>query len=97
MSYRFEHDPQSGAFYVRLREGRYRETVPLGEPGFGAGVDVDDQGYVLGVEFLSFEEYAGCVARAGGKLELPERIEDVEAFIQQAKGEQPAHHGRPVA
>jgi uncharacterized protein YuzE len=80
MTYRFEHDPQSGAFYVRLRSGKYHETVPLGEPGFGAGVDVDDQGTVLGVEFLSFEEYAEAVERAGGRLEIPERIEDPAHF-----------------
>lgn len=95
MTYHFTHDPQSGALYIRLREGRYRETVPLGEPGFGAGVDVDEEGYVLGIEFLSFEEYAEAIKRAGGKLEIPERIEDVEAFIQQTKRKQPAHHGRP--
>ena len=52
-----EHDPESGAFYIRVRNGEYHETIPLGEPGFGAGVDVDAEGNVLGFEFLSFEEY----------------------------------------
>lgn len=87
MTYHFTHDPESGALYIRLREGRYRETLPLGEPGFGAGVDVDDEGHVLGVEFLSFEEYAEAALRAGGKLEIPERIEDVEAFVERTKRE----------
>ena len=54
MTYRFEHDPESGAFYIRLRDGDYHETISLGEPGFG--VDVDAEGNVLGFEFLSFEE-----------------------------------------
>jgi DNA-binding CsgD family transcriptional regulator/uncharacterized protein YuzE len=76
MTYRFEYDSESGAIYIRLREGRYYETVSLGEPGMGAGVDVDDQGNVLGVEFLSFEEFAEVVARAGGTLELPKRMEN---------------------
>ena len=80
MTYRFEHDPESGAFYVRLREGEYRETIPLVEPGYGAGVDVDGEGNVLGVEFLSYEEYAEVVGRAGGKLDIPERIEDPETY-----------------
>ncbi len=80
MTYRFEHDPQSGAWYIRVREGAYHETIPLAEPGFGAGVDVDADGNVLGVEFLSFEEYAELVARNGGKLSLPERIEDPATF-----------------
>ncbi len=79
MTYRFEYDSQSGAIYIRLREGRYYETIPLGEPGIGASVDVDDQGNVLGVEFLSFEEFAEVVVRAGGTLELPNRMESTTA------------------
>lgn len=80
MSYRFEHDPQSGAFYVRVREGEYRETIPLVERGFGAGVDVDAEGNVLGFEFLSFEEYAELLARAGGSLEIPDLVEDPDSL-----------------
>lgn len=75
MTYRFEHDPESGAIYLRLRAGEIAETVPLAEPGFGAAADVDAAGRVLGVEFLSFEEFAELVARSGGKLDLPERVE----------------------
>jgi RNA polymerase sigma factor (sigma-70 family) len=75
MSYRFEHDPESGAIYIRLRAGEIAETVPLADPGFGAAVDVDTEGNVLGVEFLSFEEFAELVERAGGALDLPERME----------------------
>lgn len=75
MTYRITHDPLSGAIYVRLREGTYSETVPLAEPGFGGGVDVDDEGNVLGLEFLSFEEFAELVARHGGALEIPESLD----------------------
>ena len=74
MTYTFEHDPESGAFYIRVREGDYHETIPLGEPGFGAGVDVDAEGNVLGFEFLSFEEYVEAIDHAG-VLEGPERLE----------------------
>lgn len=77
---RFTHDPESGAWYIRIRDGKIVETVELAEPGFGAYVDIDREGYVLGVEFLSFEEYAELVARAGGKLEIPNRIEDPAHF-----------------
>jgi uncharacterized protein YuzE len=73
-------DPESGAFYIRVRDGEYEETVPLAEPGFGASVDIDREGNVLGLEFLSFEEYAKLVTRHGGVLELPERIEDSTSF-----------------
>jgi uncharacterized protein YuzE len=77
---RLTHDPVSGAFYVRVREGEYEETLPLAEPGFGASVDVDRHGNVLGLEFLSFQEFAELLARLGGALELPERIEDPASF-----------------
>jgi RNA polymerase sigma factor (sigma-70 family) len=76
---RFEHDPQSGALYVRLRAGEIEETIDLAEPGFGAHLDVDCEGNVLGVEFLSFEEYAELVARSGGTLEIPDSVEREEA------------------
>lgn len=86
MTYRFEHDPQSGAFYIRVRDGEYRETIPLVEPGFGAGVDVDAEGNVLGFEFLSFEEYAELLACAGGSLEIPDRakLEDLREILRDA-------------
>ncbi|QIN77193.1 DUF2283 domain-containing protein [Rubrobacter marinus] len=77
---RFEHDSQSGALYIRVREGEIEETLDLAEPGFGAHVDIDREGNVLGIEFLSFEEYAELVCRSGGALELPDRIEDPEHF-----------------
>lgn len=90
MSYRFEHDPQSGAFYVRVREGEYRETIPLAdEPGFGAGVDVDGEGNVLGFEFLSFEEYAELLARSGGTLEVPDVVENRESPLSLEEPESP--------
>ena len=74
MTYRLEHDPESGAFYIRVRDGKYRETIPLEGPGFGAGVDVDAAGNVLGFEFLSFAEYAELIDQAGGSLEVPEQL-----------------------
>ena len=72
MTYGFEHDPESGAFYIRVRDGDYHETISLGEPGFGSGVDTESN--VLGFEFLSFEEYVEVIDQAGA-LEVPERLE----------------------
>ena len=74
MAYRLEHDPESGAFYIRVRAGEYHETIPLEGPGLGAGVEVDAEGNVLGFEFLSFAEYAELVDQAGGPLEVPEQL-----------------------
>ena len=73
---RLEFDPESGALYIHVREGDAEETLAVAEPGFGAHVDVDREGNVLGLEFLSFEEYAEPVTRFGGALEIPERVED---------------------
>jgi uncharacterized protein YuzE len=67
VAYRLEHDPESGAFYIRVRAGEYHETIPLEGPGLGAGVEVDAEGNVLGFEFLSFAEYAELIDQAGGQ------------------------------
>lgn len=91
MTYRFDYDQQSGAFYIRVREGEYSETIPLVEIGFGAGVDVDAEGSVLGFEFLSLEEFAEVTDREAGGLEIPERIENMEAFIASRKREPAVH------
>ena len=65
---------RGGAFYIKVRDGEYSETVPLGEIGGGAGVDIDSEGNVLGFEFLSFEEFVEVIERAGGNLEIPYRL-----------------------
>jgi uncharacterized protein YuzE len=77
---RLEFDPESGALYIRVREGDVEQTLDLADPGFGAHVDVDREGNILELEFLSFEEYAELVTRFGGTLEIPERIEDSTSF-----------------
>ncbi len=55
------------------------ELVP-DEPGFGAYLDIDETGNVLGAEFLSLEEMGEFIARAGGELALPDRVEDPANF-----------------
>jgi len=77
---RLEFDHDSGALYIHVRESDVEETLDLAEPGFGAHVDIDREGNVLGLEFLSFEEYAELVTRFGGALEIPERVEDSTSF-----------------
>lgn len=71
---RFEFDPESGAMYVHIRNGGIAETLEMAEPGFGAYLDIDSEGNVLGVEFLSFEEFVELTARHGGKLEIPDTL-----------------------
>jgi RNA polymerase sigma factor (sigma-70 family) len=86
---RIKFDKESGAFYLTIREGEYSETLDLVDPGFGAYMDVDAEGNVLGVEFLSFEEFAEITENG---LEIPDRVEDVEAFVKERKD-----HGRALA
>ncbi len=74
---RFRYDPESGALYVRVREGDIDETLDLAP---GAYLDIDRDGNVMGAEFLSLEEFAEIVEGHGGILDLPERVEDPEAF-----------------
>lgn len=77
---RLTYDKESGALYFKVREGRYSETLPLAEPGFGASLDLDEDGYVLGAEFLSTREMTEFIERMGGALELPVWVEDPEHF-----------------
>lgn len=74
---KFRYDPQSGALYVRLREGRVDETLPLAE---GVYFDIDAEGRVLGAEFLSLEEFAEWASQEGIEVQLPDRIEDPNSF-----------------
>jgi len=62
------HDPQSGALYIRLREGRVSETLELvpDEPGFGAYLDIDESGNVIGAEFLSSKSWGSSSPAPGG-------------------------------
>lgn len=74
---KLRYDPESDALYVRVREGTIEETVQHAD---GVYLDIDAEGRVLGAEFLTLQELAGAVTAEGGKWELPERIEDPDAY-----------------
>ena len=59
-------------------------------------MDVDAEGNVLGVEFLSFEEFAVLVESAGGALELPDRVGGgiLWGMTSEAASEEPAARRR---
>jgi uncharacterized protein YuzE len=86
---RIRFDKESGAFYITLREGKVHETLDLAEPTFGAYADIDNEGNVLGLEFLSFEEFSELTDSSAGGFEIPERIEDIEAFIARPEAARP--------
>lgn len=68
------HDSESGALYLKLREGRYDHTEDFSEKA-DVYLDVDADGNVLGLEALSFDDLAQAIGERGGRLELPERLE----------------------
>ncbi len=81
---KLRYDPESGALYARLKEGKIEETVQHAD---GVYLDIDAEGRLLGAEFLSLKEFADAIVREGGSWELPERIADPEAY-EAARGEQ---------
>lgn len=74
---KLRYDPESGALYVRVESGVIEETVQHAD---GVYLDIDAEGRLLGAEFLTLEELAKAVTAEGGRWELPERIEDPDAY-----------------
>ena len=74
---KLRYDPESGALYMRLAEGTIAETVQHAD---GVYLDIDAKGRVLGAEFLTLKELAETVTAEGGKWELPEIIQDSDAY-----------------
>lgn len=73
-------DLAAGAVYLKHRDGEVAETVEVSDAD--AYVDLDAEGYVLGIEFLSvaeYEEFERARQRPDG-VEVPERIEDRTDF-----------------
>ena|SRR5215213_2764857 len=70
---KFSHDIESGALYFRLRDGAIAATVELRSPG--ALADVDARGNVLGLEFLSLEEFVYFMDSSEGEASVPDRID----------------------
>ena len=74
---KFRYDPESGALYIRLKEGLVDETLPVTE---GYYLDIDSEGDVLGAEFLSLEEFTEWASQKGLEVKLPDHIEDPNAY-----------------
>lgn len=74
MFLKIRHDAQSGAIYMKLREGRPDHTEDFSEKA-DVYVDVDPEGYVVGLEALSFGDLAQAIEEHGGELDIPDRLE----------------------
>jgi uncharacterized protein YuzE len=66
------YDPSVDSHYVSVREGTIVGTVEVGEDIY---YDLDDEGRVIGAEFLSSDALLEYIADHGGQLDIPERIE----------------------
>lgn len=74
------HDKESGALYVKLRDGQYDHTEDFSKKA-DVYLDVDTEGNVLGFEALSFEDLAQAIEERDGKLDVPERLEQIDEFV----------------
>lgn len=86
------HDKESGALYIRLREGRYDHTEDFSTQA-DVYLDVDAEGNILGLEALSFEDLAQAIGERGGNLELPERL-DQNSYEDALEGDFKENQGR---
>ncbi len=68
-----KEDIAAGAVYMKLRDGEVAETVEVSDAD--AYVDLDAEGNVLGIEFLSLEEFHRFTQTADG-LKVPDHVED---------------------
>lgn len=81
-------DRTTGSLYLRYRkgvisdpdrlpEGLVEETLELDE---GVYMDLDKDRYVIGVEFLSLEEFGDFLEKHPEGVEIPDRVEDPAHF-----------------
>lgn len=78
MTLRFEHDREVNALYIYFREipeGGVARTLELQE---GVNLDLDDQGRTLGLEFVHADDFYPFLDGRGGKLSIPDRVEDTK-------------------
>ena len=75
---RFEYSPDENLLYVALGEGPAAETVEVEESVY---VDLDGDGRPIGIEFLNADDFLPFLARHGGQLTLPERVEDGKVLV----------------
>lgn len=83
-----KRDEYTGTLYLRFREGTIydpdrlpeglvAESIELAE---GAYLDVDENGLVIGVEFVTLSDFEAFLKEHPEGVDIPERIEDPAAF-----------------
>lgn len=84
---RIERDAQHDVLYIELREGEAEHTVDLDD---GVHMDLDDEGRVLGVEFLSLGAFERYLERHDGQLYIPDRVQGQD--VPRLRTYRPAAH-----
>lgn len=78
---KFELDTEVNALYIYFRgeipAGGVAQTIELRE---GVNLDIDREGYTLGLEFVEASDFHEFLSERGGSLAIPERIEDPASF-----------------
>lgn len=69
----FEYSAEENLLYVALGEGPAAETIELEESVY---VDLDASGRQIGVEFLNADDFLASIDLRGGRLLLPEYLDD---------------------
>ena len=74
---RFEYSPDEKLLYVATGNGPVAETIEVEESVY---VDLDADARPIGIEFLNADDFLPFLARHGGQLTLPERVDDATAL-----------------
>lgn len=77
---RIELDAEYDILYIELREGDVERTEDLDD---GVHMDLDAEGRVLGLEFISMEAFHRYLALHDGRVEIPDVVEDETTLCRQ--------------
>jgi len=73
----FEYSSDENLVHVAHGEGPAAETIEVEESVY---LDINDDSRPIGVEFLNAADFLSFLERRGGKLFLPEYIDDLKAL-----------------
>ncbi|MGH2561944.1 MAG: DUF2283 domain-containing protein [Thermomicrobiales bacterium] len=69
----FEYSSDENLLYVAMGDGPAAETIEVEE---SVSIDVAADGRPIGIEFLNADDFLPFLARNGGRLTLPEHVEE---------------------
>jgi uncharacterized protein YuzE len=86
------YSPDVNAFTIEVRQGDYAETLPVQSDSIDLHIDIDGVGNVLALEILDANGFWALLAKHGGELVLPEKVDDPNMLtLQHLLPKTPAH------